>query len=140
MTPSPHLERVPAGLLLVGRVLGLNPLYSSCSFKPWISSCAPGGRQNCLHVIPQYHCTTAVSSVGSRCSLHYRVSVSLAVLYVVYLLLCTRDSVSPQFFRRNCSRTRYRLGVPVEEWSSGSSYVTVLDRRVVYFTVFVLTF
>jgi len=98
----------------------------------------PQGRQICLHVVLQYYLTPlqfAVLGVGVLF-----ITVSLPVLYVVCLLLCRSCSVSPQFFWRKGSRNRYRFGVSVEELSSGSSYDTILDCKVVYFTVFVLTF
>ena len=43
MVTSPFgLETVPAALLIFGRILGLDPLYPCCSFKPQLSLCVPG--------------------------------------------------------------------------------------------------
>lgn len=60
-----------------GRVLGLAPLYSSCPLNH-------GFRQilQFLITIPPH----LVQSTGDGDSLHYCVSVSLAVPYVAYLL------------------------------------------------------
>lgn len=78
-----------------------------------------------LLVVPQY-CPSppqfAVLGVGEG-SLHYHVSLSLAILcvvsrsYVVQKPFCQLQF----FFRRNCSVNRCRLVVSVEEVSLGSS-------------------
>lgn len=38
LASSFHLERVPAAPLAFGSALGLDPLYSHCSLKPWLFS------------------------------------------------------------------------------------------------------
>lgn len=53
LTSPSDSESVPAALLLFGRVLGLDILYSICSFKLWLFLCAPG--QANLLMAPQYH-------------------------------------------------------------------------------------
>ena len=55
-----------------------------------------------------------------------------------YLFLSRSCSVSPQFFRMTFSMSKYRSVCPMEEASSGSSYVATLDwnSRLVFFFFF----
>lgn len=111
---------VPATPLLLVRVLGLLPLYSSCPTKPGLFFCAPG--QTNLLSVSQY-CASAqwCQMWGSPC---YCVSVPFGII-------CCGEAVQsvPGSSRRNCSKNRYRFGVFMEEVSSGSSYVAILGQN-----------
>lgn len=89
--------------------------------------CGPG--QIHLLRVPQGNPSPLQFLVLRWGSLPYHVSVSLAILSVVYLLVCRSRSVSPQSFcRRNCSVSRSRYSMFVGKVSSGSSHISVLDQ------------
>lgn len=67
-----------------GRVLGLVSIYSSHSFKPQLFFSVSQGGQ-CVHSPSVLSLPTAACSIGGSSSLHYHVSIPLAVLYVVSL-------------------------------------------------------
>lgn len=114
-------ERVPAApsplppLQFGGRLLGLLSLYSRCPFISgaqcssvlFPSTAAPSGGLG----FPSFPCLW-FSSLRGLCS-------EVQKLFG-----------SPQFFcRRKCSVSRCRLGVFVEEASSGSSHIAVRARN-----------
>lgn len=83
-------KRVPAVLLPSGRVLGLNLLYSSCSFNHSLFSVLQSNESTHSPSVLSLPC--AVCSIRGRGFLHYSISTSLALLCV--LSCCTEAATS----------------------------------------------
>lgn len=136
-SPAPPKQRIPAAPTLLGRVLGLDLSYSSYPLKPHCFFCIPG--QTDLLMVIQYYPSPPWFSVRGLAVPF--LTVSLTFLYVVYLLLCRRCSVSPVlFFRRKCFINRCRFGMSMEEVSSGSSCMATLDWNLLFILIVLVSY
>lgn len=102
---------------------------------------APG--QMNLLMVPQYEPSPQHLAASGMGIPFFTVSPTLLLLSMWYLCfpLCRSSSLSPELLvKKNCSISRYRFGVSVEEVNSGSSYIPIQFPLLFFLLNFIFAF